>query len=398
MTDAHADVVLVGAGPHALTCAARIRAARPGHTLRVIDPSGGWMVAWHRQMARQDIDVLRSAGVHQPDPDAMALIHSATHSDPDGLVGEYLHPSTAVFARFCADLVRRCELQGVVERGHVCGVEPASDHVVVRSSDGRSSTADRVVLATNSRRAVWPAWAEAARRQPGAPVDGLRHVRNVDLGRRAEPGRRVVVVGGGLSAVQYALGAHQRGAHVTMLARRQLTERTFDVDPGWLGPKHLDRFSAVDDWDERAAMVVEARGGGTVPERWLRELRVETGRSPRLDVIEGDEVVSALADRRRWCLVTRGGRPLECDEVWLATGATVRVDGGPYRSLMSRAPVAMAGGLPVLDEDLAWAGTRVHVVGAAAALQLGPAAGNLAGARAATARVTGAVTGTPTEW
>jgi len=52
------------------------------------------------------------------------------------------------------------------------------------------------------------------------------------------------------------------------------------------------------------------------------------------------------------------------------------------RAGLARGPLAT----PLLDEALRWH-PRVHVVGAAAQLGLGPAAANIAGARLAAARV-----------
>jgi len=47
----------------------------------------------------------------------------------------------------------------------------------------------------------------------------------------------------------------------------------------------------------------------------------------------------------------------------------------------------------VLDEDLSWAGTAVHVTGGLAALQVGPAARNLTGVRMAAERMVACVAG-----
>lgn len=51
-------------------------------------------------------------------------------------------------------------------------------------------------------------------------------------------------------------------------------------------------------------------------------------------------------------------------------------------SLLAQLPIAVHGGMPALQRDLEWApGAGVYVLGAYAALQLGPGALNLAGAR-----------------
>jgi hypothetical protein len=53
-----------------------------------------------------------------------------------------------------------------------------------------------------------------------------------------------------------------------------------------------------------------------------------------------------------------------------------------FQGLLSAAPVPLCGGLPALTPELRWApGMDVHLLGAYAALELGPGALNLAGVR-----------------
>lgn len=75
------DVLVVGAGPHALTLAAYLAGQRSGASrLRVVDPSGRWLDRWHHQMAAYAIPVLRSPSVHHPHPDptSCAVMPSAS--------------------------------------------------------------------------------------------------------------------------------------------------------------------------------------------------------------------------------------------------------------------------------------------------------------------------------
>ncbi len=51
------------------------------------------------------------------------------------------------------------------------------------------------------------------------------------------------------------------------------------------------------------------------------------------------------------------------------------------RRLLERAPLPLVDGLPGSDDNLSWADTAAHLTGGLAALQVGPAARNLAGAR-----------------
>lgn len=72
-------------------------------------------------------------------------------------------------------------------------------------------------------------------------------------------GKRVLIVGGGLTNGHLALGAISRGAKVHLMIRRQLAEKLFDAEPGWLGPKYLKDFFAQPDWGLRVIMIQQAR-------------------------------------------------------------------------------------------------------------------------------------------
>jgi hypothetical protein len=70
------------------------------------------------------------------------------------------------------------------------------------------------------------------------------------------------------------------------------------------------------------------------------------------------------------------------DRVWLATGSEPDVTSHRLTETLCVAhPIPCAAGWPVLDEALRWPGTDVHLLGRPAMLALGPAAGNLWGAR-----------------
>jgi hypothetical protein len=55
-------------------------------------------------------------------------------------------------------------------------------------------------------------------------------------------------------------------------------------------------------------------------------------------------------------------------------------------------PLDIVNGLPVVDEYLRWQGCELFVMGGLAALQVGPTARNLSGARATSDRIISALT------
>lgn len=381
MTTSSVDVCVVGAGPHGLAVAAHLLTARPALRVTVIDPSGAWLTTWRDQFARLDIPVLRSAMVHHPgvDPGGLGTFTRRRSRPTSGL--PYGVPLAAVFEEYCHELVAELGLASVV----------VSDRVERVDEDGTVTTsratfrADRVVIASNHSRPHVPrAFADAM-----ATNDRIVHSTDVDLRSVCDlTGERIVVVGGGMTAGHLACGALARGADVVQLVRRPISVRDFDVEPGWLGPRELDRFGAERDPAKRLALAVAARGGGSVPP-WMHaalEAHVDAGRLGRL---EGDaEALDVGAGADHVSLTLDGdSTAIEADRCWLATGRTPVLD-----PALDHVGVDTVGGYPVLDPTLRVRRTHIHVVGRLAAPTIGPAAGNLWGARVAARHITRSIT------
>jgi len=118
------------------------------------------------------------------------------------------------------------------------------------------------------------------------------------------------------------------------------------------------------------------------------------GNDPRRvdpSLLEGCEVQAARWHEGRFCVrMARGERHF--DRIWLATGHALDVDGEPLLAdVAQQRPAQIVDGLPVLDSACRWPGTRLHLMGGLAELELGPLARNLAGARMAADRIVGAI-------
>ena len=378
--------LVVGAGPAGLAVTLALRCRGLDHGLRVVDPAGRWMAAWHRRFAAQDISTLRSPAVHHPHPDPFAMLAGG----PEGLLrsGGTQLPTRARFAAFCEQVIAEAELDDAVEAATVTGLHVTPDgRARVTLDTGERLRPDRLVLATNARRRVAPpafAWLTDDPR--------VRHAEEVHVDD-TPPGGRVLVVGGGLSAAHLAVGAARRGAEVTLLTRRRLTVRRFDVHPSWLGPKKRRPFERQPDPSVRRREIDRARGGGSVPARMRREIDrcLEAG---SLHLLERSRVDAALPDGPR-LRMRIDGTETSFDQVWLATGGRLDVTADPLCApLVARDSTPVVDGLPELDPDLCWPGTRVHLAGFAAALRLGPTAGNLVGHRRAALRIAAGHEGT----
>ncbi len=221
---------------------------------------------------------------------------------------------------------------------------------------------------------------------------------------------RILIVGGGLTAVQLAVLAVDQGqAHATLASRRPLVVKQFDFADAWMDRKHrpslLRTFLEAENDTDRVALIQAARGLSSIPPEALDMLRAREG---RIDLREATEVTSFPPPRwdshvKMWRVV------LEChngksavmkgrittreehffDRIWCATGSDVCLETHPLLGRFTDLrPIETSNGFPCLTPDLAWdQDCELYVLGAPAALRLGPDAFNLLGARTGAARV-----------
>lgn len=386
---ADVDLLVVGAGPHALTLMTYLARYAPGvfHRTVVVDPNP-WLGRWDTQFSALEIPMLRSACVHHPDPDPYALIDFAKASDrSDELHGPLGRPGTALFSDFCTHLSAAHDLQKRLITACVQRLEARLGTAHVTLSDGRRIEASRVVVATNPVTPVLPAWMHAARsRHPGEP--GLCHSGQFPL-TQLDSADRLVVVGGGLTAAQVVEGAARKGVSVTWITRAGLRVRDLDVEPGWLGGE-LRSFHSVREPGHRVGIAARARGGGSIPPR----------ERAHLTSLVRDEAVQALHEcrishvRRKagaWRVtVEQSGvkRTVHADAIVAATGSRVHLrEDRLLRPLHRTFGIRHVRGLPVLSSDLRPTMAPVHVMGPLALTQVGPATRTIIGARIAAERL-----------
>lgn len=387
------DIAIVGAGPHALTLATHLLQKRKEMRGKfvVFDPSGRWLSQWSQQFAAQEIPHLRSPAVHHPDPDPYSLRRFAQNRSEE-LFPPYDLPGTKLFEEFCQETIARWQLEDAVIPAKVTEIEPLSGARGFRlEKEGDSPViARRVVMATGGGRPFVPDWVQQI--ETDYPGDRLCHSQSVDLRQLQLRGDRVLIIGGGLTSGHLATGAISRGAKVTLMIKRRLQEKLFDAEPGWLGPKYLKGFTAESDWGRRWQLIQQARDGGSMTPEVGTRLRRES-RNGNLSIQEECQVVRAVWNQGEWQVVCNDGTSYTCDRIWLATGTKVDVTTEPlFDKLLIAHPVPIVKGLPVLDEHLRWPGCELFIMGGLAALQVGPVARNLSGARMASDRIQPALT------
>lgn len=210
-------------------------------------------------------------------------------------------------------------------------------------------------------------------------------------------GGTVLVVGGGLSAAQAAVLAAQQGAaRVVLCSRRPLLVREFDIPRTWIDRRKIGR-GLFDFYTtpiaERRRMIADIRGGGSLPAFYMDQLR--TLQNAGLLEMVVDEVVTAeleaglgaSGNTLRITFKGHGGAAVlpgvSC--VLLGTGTASDCTTNPLCAhLNQQHGLPVQDGLPVLQDDMQWGhDAPLFVCGSLAALQIGPDAGNMSGARRA---------------
>ncbi len=365
------DWLIVGGGLHGSHIAHAISTARPDHDVAVIDPASP-LDAWQRRAPACGMHFLRSAQAHHLGLRADDLRVYARRHGFDGrhALGRYRRPSRALFEAHGADVL--AQVPRITDAVEAIESHGGSWQVATRS--GARHRARRVVLAPGPPPVARPPWGRDI-----AHIFDPSFACDPALDRNA--GAHVAVVGGGISAVQYAIARAQSGLPVTLVTRHRLRRTEFDSLPCFAGPRCLTPFLRLP-VSERPAALAAARHPGTVPPEIYAELAAHLAsgaiRWVRSDVTTVTDAGLCLTD----------GRRLNADRFVLATGFEPGA-GWLLESVAERLRLPLdAHGYAALDLQLAWA-PGLYVTGRPASLQLGPMAPNLRGARLAGARLTG---------
>ena len=385
----------------------------------VISPGLHFMEAWNTRFDALEIKHLRSPAIAHPlgfDPTALVdfAIHQGRTSEliDAPVAGTWLAttdlsaqasllqalPSSALFRDFCSELEAKLThrwLSGTATR--MCKDSSTGKFCV--HYEGTADKREHRVAA----RAVILATGPIGKWSIPTPFEPYLHLASrlvlhteellaqntgtlrEEITRRC-PGKsaRVLVIGGGISAAQATLAAFHAGHQVILRSRRPLKTRAFDIGSEWLDVRTADRlrfeFLCLPMHRRRVALR-EATSGGSVPGNYMEELSRLSQASNALQ-IEVDEQV----ERSKVCVDPAGEHVCVNGDAFamviLATGVVpAPLCSSLYRSVEELFKAPTVGGLPRVDSRLRWVPSEdLFVVGANAALELGPGGGNLIGA------------------
>ena len=387
------DVAVVGAGPHGLAAAAHL--GRVGVVTRVF---GEPMSFWEQNMPIGML--LRSA------------YRASSISDPTGLYSldryQAAHAVTLSRPVALADYLayghwfQRQAVPDVVDRRKVIEVKRDPESFSLSVEDGEPFRAKRVIVATGIAPFAW--------RPPQfstLPPDVVSHsVDHRDFSEYA--GRRILVVGGGQSALESATLLHEAGAVVEVVARARAirwirsegTKRHGPIKrlaifllypPTDVGPPGWNWIVATPDLFRLAPTNVQAEVvRRAIPPRAASHLLSRLGRVP---ITTGRSIVAVSMVQGEVRLGLDDGTERRVDHVLLATGYRVDVSRYSFLAAQLVESLHLLDGYPPLRPGMESAVPGLHFVGAPAAWTFGPVmrfvSGTTYGSRALTRRVLG---------
>jgi len=385
------DVAIVGAGPYGLAAAAHLHAAN-GLDIRVF---GEPMSFWDRQMPHGM--VLRSPYVasHISDPGRDLTLDSYQTATRQELSRPVSLGRFVDYGRwFQKEAFAQLDTRQVTE------IDANGSGLRLELADGDTLRPSRVVVAAG----IMPfAWKPTQFRH--LPTELASHTsEHRDLSHFS--GRRVIVVGGGQSALESAALLHETGAEVEVLVRagrifylRRVPRlhrlgplTSFLFAPAEVGPAGISRIVSAPQWYRRMPRYLQDRFA-------VRSLRPAgaawlVARLQNVPITVDTNVVSADAREEGVELTLEDGSRRTCDHVLLATGYRVDIGDYPFLSRRLVDRVDRAGGFPKLDRGFQTSVDGLHFIGAPAAWSYGPLMRFVAGTEFAAPVLTRAILGT----
>jgi FAD-dependent urate hydroxylase len=366
--DHDSRVVIIGAGPYGLACAAHLR--HTGIEPRVFGEPMGY---WRKHMPRQMLLRSRRCASHIADPGRSLTIDEYEKSTGTKLSEPIDIESYIGYADwFCRTVAPDAD------RRRVQQVEQVDGGFSLRLEDGEEVDAERVVVAAGLEPFAW-------RPSPlgDLPRELVSHTSDhEDLA--AFTGERVMVVGAGQSALESAAILHEVGAEVEIVARA----------PGivWLAPE-----GRTDMRGRMKQLMMPPTGVGGMGSGWIAaapelfrrmpvKMRPEITRRciapkgsdwlrPRLADVPMDTgrgVAEATPSETGVRVVLDDGTVRDLDHVLLGTGYAVDITRYPFLSPELVRSLDMAGGYPVMRPGFESSVPGLHFVGAAGTLSFGP--------------------------
>jgi len=387
------DVVILGAGPYGLAAATHLKNVK-GLTVRIF---GEPMSFWERNMPvgmflRSNWTATQIADPH------CALTLEAYGSESGSSVSQ-----PVPLDRF-VEYGHWYQQKGVsdLDRRKIVRVDRAPGGFRITLADGEELVSRRVVIAAGIGSFAWrPAEFD------GLPIELASHTSaHRDLAKFS--GKKVLVVGGGQSALESAALLHEGGAEAEVIARTHTIHwlqgslsktlhhglgkfvRSVLYAPTDVGPAGISQLMARPDLLQRLPRRLQdrlrKRSVRPAGARWLvdrlQAVPIRLGCSVANFAIVGSQVRVRLSD----------GSERTVDHVLLGTGYRVDVSKYDFLSPDLVQSISRSNGYPRLEKGLETSVPGLHILGAPAVWSFGPLMQFVSGARYAAQSLTRHIT------
>lgn len=378
-------ITIIGGGIHGISIALQLLREKPtaAKHLAIVDKYPQPLTAWRQKTERQGMTFLRSPAVHHTTPDPLGIVdYAERHNRTDELAPPYSQPSTSLFWDYCNDTRAELTKHHIYYQFEVSklrwdkrtGRYPF--RIISTNNEGFRSSC--VILAIGADDCVYvpPEYTEWQCQFP----DRIIHASEfpVDCKEVLDEKGKIVIVGGGLTAGTLAKSLSERGHHVILIMRNKVKIEQFDFPPIWLGPKALTEFTNETDFQRRYQIIQENRGEGSITPEIMDVLE----KNQNVEIYPETYICNIAAAHHLQVETTRS-MISDVSRIILATG--YRFNLRRYRflnELIEQHTIPLICGLPKLDPDLQFHPIEnLFGTGTMAQLQIGPAAGNIAGAR-----------------
>ncbi|MDQ6820076.1 MAG: NAD(P)-binding domain-containing protein [Actinomycetota bacterium] len=362
------EAAVIGAGPHGLSAAVHLRRAGVGAQV-FGSPMSFWRAMPGGMKLRSN---LRATNMIEPAGPYSLAAHSSETGQTIG------HPVPLERFLEYGDWVQRAAVPDLDTR-MVAHVERVAGGFSLQCDDGQGLTARRVVVAAGI--------APFARIPPGFGHLTAARVSHSSQHRDLSSfaGRRVLVVGGGQSALEYAALMTERGAAgvevlvraptVVWLRGHALIHRLGRLGPivyapTDVGPLWYSRLVSVPELFRRLPRAAQDK----IAARCIRPacshfVRVRLG---EVAITNGVKVTSACEDDNSLTVTLSDGSTREADHLMFGTGYRVDIASYPFLSRELLGGIERVEGYPVLGAGLEASVPGLHFMGAPAAWSFGP--------------------------
>lgn len=370
------EVVIVGAGPYGLSLAAHLQAY--GIPSRIFGPP---MEVWREHMPKGML--LKSDGFASNLSDPASSYTLKHFCAERGIPYDDTRLPVAIetFVDYAQAFQRKLVPQ--LDTRQVTRIDRAAGHYTIQLAGGETVTARRVVLAVGiSHFAYIPPCFD------GLPPELLSHSSNHNDSSIFR-GKKVTVIGGGASAIDWAALMHENGADVSIVARaaairfhnmpgpgqRTLWQRmrnpSSGLGPGWKSRFYTDAPGLFRYFPESLRLSIVQKHLGPAP-GWPMKKRV-MGKVPML---LGRDIAQAQASNGgvRLTLTSKDGRTEEHEtgHVVAATGYRPDIRRLNFLEKTLQDQVSTVTNAPVLSADFQSSVPGLYFVGIAAANNFGP--------------------------